>query len=67
MKHDPYYKDVQVNPVALASSPLVSAEISPWIPHVNISGTLSHIPYLAVLTTIFSGVLTTIISNFKTL
>ena len=51
MTNDPYYKDVHVNLVALASFPLVSTNISPWIPHVNNNATLSHVPYLAVLTT----------------
>ena len=67
MTNDPYYKDVQVNPVALASLPLISTDTSPWISHVNNNATLSHVSYLAVLTTIFLGVLTTIISNLKTL
>ena len=55
MTNDPYYKDVQVNPIALASLPLVSIDISPWIPHVNSNATLSHVPYLAVLTTPILG------------
>ena len=42
MANDPYYKDVQVNFVALSSLPLVSTYISPWIPHVNRNDTLSH-------------------------
>ena len=42
MANDPYYKDVQVNLVALSSLPLVSTDISRWIPHVNSNDTLSH-------------------------
>ena len=42
MENNPYYKDVQVNLVALSSLPLVSTDISPWIPHVNSNDTLSH-------------------------
>ena len=42
MANDAYYKDVQVNPIALASLPLVSTNISPWILHVNRHATLSH-------------------------
>ena len=42
MENDPYYKDVQINPVALASLPLVSVDISPLIPHLNSNATSSH-------------------------
>ena len=42
MANDPYYKDVQVNPIALASLPLISTDISPLIPHANSNDTLSH-------------------------
>ena len=42
MANDPYYKDVQVNLVALSSLPLVSTDISPWILHVNNNDTISH-------------------------
>ena len=42
MKKDPYYKDVQVNPIALASLPLISTDISSLILHVNNNDTLSH-------------------------
>ena len=42
MENDPYYKDVQVNLVVLSSLPLVSTDISPWIPHVNSNDTISH-------------------------
>ena len=42
MTNDPYYKDVQVNPITLASFPLVSTNISLLISHVNSNGTLSH-------------------------
>ena len=42
MENDPYYKDVQINPVALAALPLVSGDISPLIPHLNSNATLSH-------------------------
>ena len=42
MASDPYYKDVRVNPIALASLPLVSTEISPLILHANSNDTLSH-------------------------
>ena len=42
MENDPYYKDVQINPIALASLPLISTDISPLIPHVNSNDTLSH-------------------------
>ena len=40
--NDPYYKDVQVNPIALASLPLILADISPLILHLNSNDTLSH-------------------------
>ena len=42
MANNPYYKDVQINPVALASLPLVSAKISPLILHLNSNDTSSH-------------------------
>ena len=42
MANNPYYKDVQINPIALASLPLISADISPLIPHLNRNDTLSH-------------------------
>ena len=42
MENDPYYKDVQVNAIALASLPLISIDISPLILHVNSNDTLSH-------------------------
>ena len=42
MENDPYYKDVQINPIALASLPLVSADISPLILHLNRNATSSH-------------------------
>ena len=42
MENNPYYKDIQVNLIALASFPLVSIDISPWILHVNTNATLSH-------------------------
>ena len=42
MEKDPYYKDVQVNLVALSSLHLVSIDISPWIPHVDRNDTVSH-------------------------
>ena len=42
MTNEPYYKDVQINPTALASFPLVSIDISPWILHVNSNDTLFH-------------------------
>ena len=42
MKNDPYYKDVQFNPNALASLPLISTDISPLIPHLNRNDALSH-------------------------
>ena len=42
MENDPYYKDVQVNPIVLASFPLISTDISPLIPHVNSNDKLSH-------------------------
>ena len=42
MANDKYYKYVQVNPIALASLPLISANISPLILHVNSNDTLSH-------------------------
>ena len=42
MENDPYYKDVQVNPIALASFPLISVDISPLIPHINSNDALSH-------------------------
>ena len=40
--NDPYYKDVRVIPIALASFPLISTDISPLIPNVNRNDTLSH-------------------------
>ena len=42
MENNPYYKDVQVNPIALSSLPLISIDISPMILHVNSNDTLSH-------------------------
>ena len=42
MVNDPYHKDVQVNPIALASLPVISIDISPLIWHVNSNDTLSH-------------------------
>ena len=42
MANDPYYKDVQVNPIALDSFPLISVDISSLIPHLNSNATLSH-------------------------
>ena len=42
MENDPYYKDVQVSPTALAYFPLISTDISPIIWHVNSKDTLSH-------------------------
>ena len=42
MENDPYYKDVQINPIALASLPLISEDISPLILHLNSNATLSH-------------------------
>ena len=42
MENDPYYKDVQVNPIALASLPLISADISYLILHLNSNDALSH-------------------------
>ena len=42
MANNPYYKDVEVNSVALFSLPLVSIDISPWIPHVNSNAKLAH-------------------------
>ena len=42
MENEPYYKDVQVNLIALASLPLISTDISPLIPHLNSNDALSH-------------------------
>ena len=42
MENDPYYKDVQVNPIELASLPLISAYISSLIPHLNRNDGLYH-------------------------
>ena len=42
MENDPNYKDVQINPIALASLHLISADISPLIMHLNSNATLSH-------------------------
>ena len=42
MENNPYYKDVQINPIALASFPLISTNISPLIPLVNRNDTISH-------------------------
>ena len=42
MANDPYYKDVQVKPIALASFPLISTDISPLISHLNRNDTLSY-------------------------
>ena len=42
MENDPYYKDVQVNLIAVSYFPLISTGISPLILHVNRNDTLSH-------------------------
>ena len=42
MENDPYCTDVQVKPIALASLPLISTDISPLILHVNSNDTLSR-------------------------
>ena len=42
MENDLYYKDVQVNPIALASLPLISADISYLILLLNRNDGLSH-------------------------
>ena len=42
MENDPYYKDVEVNPIALVSLPLISIYISSLIPHLNSNDALSH-------------------------
>ena len=47
MANYPYYKDVQINPIALASLPLISVDISPLIPHLNNNDTLSHLQSLS--------------------
>ena len=42
MANDPYYKDVQVNPISLSSLPLVSIDIYPLLHHVNPHDTPFH-------------------------
>ena len=42
MVNNLYYKDVQINPIALSSFPLDSTDISPFIRHVNTHDTPFH-------------------------